>query len=758
MAPQIDCLLLVAAGLVLFSASSSPAPMPSSGDPPVPTGLLTNLLTNPQKTVLTDPAPSFGWIVPTTRQGDVQTAFRILVASDREQLLEGRADMWDSGEVKTSRSLHVKYAGRPLSPDSSYWWTVRTWNADGRPTGYARPQQFHTGNFDRSGEKWPGESKWIRLPDESGEQRWTFEDRHPIAYHPQAPQRIVTRGDGVTFVDFGRAAFSSLRLELAWNPPPGEPQETRIEIAVGEKSKGDGLDPQPGGGVIYRKYPLTIRSGTHSYAIEFPRFVPKYPHSQPMPAHMPEVVPFRYCEVLPGKEAVGVKSAAQLALWSEFDDQAAAFHSSSPALDAVYDLCRYSLKVNTFNGDYASSERERMMYEADTHIQQMGHYAVDREFAIARYSAANMLHHASWPTEWISHNLFMAWADYLHTGDKSFLVRHYDTLKPKTLTALAGPDGLISTRTGLQTPEFLKSIHGVPLKDIVDWPTTEADGYEFREYNTVVNAFYYRSLVLMAEIARVVGRDDDAEEYSDRAENVRTAFRKAFFDPVRGLYTDGIGSTKTSFHANLFPLAFGLVPEEFRPGVIAHIKSRNMACGVYPAQYLLEALYDNDEPDAGFALLTSESDRGWLNMIRMGSTVTTEAWDMKYKQNIGWTHAWSASPAHIIPRKIMGIEPLEPGFGKVRIRPQLGPLTEASVKLPTIRGDILLQVVNRPQEPYRLDLTLPANVTGEIVLPAFGGEDAKVTVDGKPVEVRREGNRLVLPPVGSGRHEVVAGR
>ena len=55
----------------------------------------------------------------------------------------------------------------------------------------------------------------------------------------------------------------------------------------------------------------------------------------------------------------------------------------------VLNDCKY------YNGDYANSQRERMMYEADCYIQQMSHYSVDREFAIGRYSLENrsiMLH------------------------------------------------------------------------------------------------------------------------------------------------------------------------------------------------------------------------------------------------------------------------------------------------------------------------------------------------------------------------------
>lgn len=715
-----------------------------------PYGLLVNLLSKPERTVITDPSPRFSWIVP----GTSQSAFRILVASKSRWLAEGRADLWDSGRVESVHSLHIPHGGSPLRCGQTVWWTVRTWDVEGIASDYAAPQCFHIGRTDHSGDRWPGESQWVRIADADGSTAWTLEDRHPISYHPHPPVRTVIRPDGVTFLDFGRAAFSSLRLTLTWNPPVDASQTSQIEIAVGEKADSDHIDSLPGGGVIFRRYPLELRAGTHTYDVSFPRFVPKYPHSQAMPDHMPEVVPFRYGEAIPGKLSVDVAGAEQRALWYEFNEEAASFRSSSPDLDAVYELCRYSLKANTFNGDYASSERERMMYEADTFIQQMGHYAVDREFAIARYSIENMLYHGSWPTEWIPHCLLMAWADYMHTGDTTLLTRHYETLKPKTLAALAGEDGLISTRTGLQTPEFLASIHAPPLRDIVDWPTHMADDFDFRNFNTVVNAFHYQSLVLMARIAGVLGRDDDRSSYANRATMVRHSFQAAFFDPEASLYRDGTGSTHHSFHANLFALAFDLAQPDHKPALLAWLKSRGMACGVYPAHYVLETFYDNDAEEHALDLLTSTSDRVWLNMLRMGSTVTTEAWDMKYKHNISWSHAWSSSPAHIIPRKLMGIEPAEPGFGRVTIRPRLGSLEDASVKLPTIRGDILLSVVNRPSEPYALDLTLPGNVMASVILPAFTTRDDIVSVNGQSVQAARDANNLILSEIGPGCHRI----
>ena len=722
-----------------------------------PSGLLCNLLVQPEKSLITESQPDFGWIVNSKVNNDVQTAYQILLASSPDLLTKGRGDLWDTGKVVSTQSINILYGGKPLSPMSSYWWCVRTWNKDGAESAFSAAQMFRTGEFNRPGKKWPAESRWVEIPDDQGGMRWTFENRPPVNFHPQPATRVLTRPDGVWFLDFGKAAFATLQATIDWKPAGSAAAEHIIQVAVGEKAKGNAVDPKPGGGIIYQKIPLKIRPGKHTYTLEVPRFKPHYPHSQAMPVMLPDVIPFRYCELMPGTEKITVEKPGQLALWVDFDDSAAAFSSSNQALDDVYDLCKYSIKVNTFNGDYAASQRERMMYEADSYIHQMSHYATDRSFATARYSSENMIFHASWPTEWISHSIFMAWADYLHTGNSRSMARYYDELKPKTLLALAGEDGLISTRNGRQTKEFLKSIHfnNQALKDIVDWPQSEADGYEFRDFNTVVNAFHYRSLVLMTEIARSLGKPAAALEYASRAERVKAAINASMLDAVRGIYIDGIGSSHASLHANLFPLAFGIVPPERRETVVDFIKSRGMACSVYPAIYLLEALYDSGEEQAALDLMTATHDRGWLHMLRAGSTVTTEAWDVKYKNNSGWTHAWSASPAQILPRKLLGIEPVEPGFGKVRIQPRPGNLSHAKTRLPTIRGTIDAAFSQPGDGSFHLDVTLPANMSAEISLPIQGDARQYLTVDGKPVDAKITGGRIVLGHLGSGNHRIV---
>ena len=135
---------------------------------------------------------------------------------------------------------------------------------------------------------------------------------------------------------------------------------------------------------------------------------------------------------------------------------------------------------------------------------------------------------------------------------------------------------------------------------------------------------------------------------------------------------DGEGATHASLHANMLPLAFGLVPEAERGRVARFVVSRGMACSVYGAQYLLEALFEADQDDTAIHLMTRDEPRSWVNMMKAGSTITLEAWDIMYKPNLDWNHAWGAVPVNIIPRYVMGVRPLEAGFGKTLIRPQVG--------------------------------------------------------------------------------------
>jgi len=443
-----------------------------------------------------------------------------------------------------------------------------------------------------------------------------------------------------------------------------------------------------------------------------------------------------------------------------FDEKASFFKSPNSILNAVWELCKYTIKATSFCGIYVDGDRERIPYEADAYINQLGHYCVDREYTLARYTLEYLIQHPTWPTEWQFHSIMMAWADYMYTGETQALATFYDDLCVKTLIELAREDGLISTESSQCTEEFERKLHiyhprytfSHGLRDLVDWPAGERDGHEMLPINTVVNAFHYRALVLMSRIASVLGRDEDQKRFAKQAARVKEAINRLLFDRERGVYVDGEGSRHASLHSNMFTLAFGLVPEWQRERVVSLVKSRGMACSVYAVQYLLEALYLNGEDRYALELLTAQHDRSWWNMIQVGSTITLEAWDWKYKNNLDWNHAWGAAPANIIPRFLMGIRPLKPGFSKILIQPRPGTLESAEMKLPTIRGSVVVRFENYSKRPFILEVEIPEETTARIDIPQLAHADTNVVVDGRLVQGMLNGKFVTIDKLGPGHH------
>ena len=86
--------------------------------------------------------PRFGWTLQAggNARGANQSAYRIQVSTQRG----GRADLWDSGEVRSSQSFDVTYTGLPLRARTRYFWRVQLWDADRHLSQWSEPAWFET--------------------------------------------------------------------------------------------------------------------------------------------------------------------------------------------------------------------------------------------------------------------------------------------------------------------------------------------------------------------------------------------------------------------------------------------------------------------------------------------------------------------------------------------------------------------------------------------------------------------------------------
>lgn len=684
--------------------------------------------------------PSFGWIVNDAHHDVLQAAYQVLLADNPASLGKNEGNVWDSGKVNSDNSVSVHYSGKALQPDMVYYWKVKVWNNYGEESPYSEVKAFLTGSS------------------LSADGRSAYPLQKTVSY----PVKYKKTGDRSCLADFGKDAFGQLSLSLYGAIGTTD----SVTVCMGELLDGNSVSRNPGGTLRFKEYKLKLLEGWNTYRIKnLPDKRNTGPQAVKMPDYVGEVLPFRYCELKNYTGEVSEKTFLREAVHYWFNDETSSFSCSDSVLNRVWDLCKYSIKATSFTGLYIDGDRERIPYEADALINQLGHYSVDREFSIARNTHEYLLLHPTWPTEWHLQSVQMAWFDYMYTGNKASIEKYYDVLAAKTLKSMADPaTGLICVREDKQTPDFLQSVNMTngKLRDIVDWPQKgilglgkkeggEVDGFIFKDVNTVVNAFHYRSLVVMQHLAETLGKTADAKQFALDAAKVKASFNKLFFDKKRGIYVDGIGTDHASQHSNFFALAFGLVPETKKSKVLEFIGSRGMACSVYGSQFLLDALYDAGDAEQGLQFLASTAERSWYNMLRVGSTITMEAWDNKYKPNTDWNHAWGAAPANLIPRKLFGIEPLESGFRKFQIKPQPDELSQAQISVPTVRGQVQVSW-RKMTSGMEYNLTIPANSEADIYLPAQ--KSATITGWAKTGKIPFENGFYILKNVGSGTYQL----
>lgn len=531
-------------------------------------------------------------------------------------------------------------------------------------------------------------------------------------------------------IDFGKAFFGTVQLSSTRG------QVDSLVIHLGEKLNDENrIDRDPGGTIRYQKVVLTNLPANQKIKV---KLTPDKRNSTGAAILLPDsigvVMPFRYCEIenlkIPFKEL----SIRQRALHNKFNDNASSFSSSNKILDSIWQLCKHTIKATSFTGLYVDGDRERIPYEADAYINQLSHYSVDSLYNMARRTNAYFIENPTWPTEWLLHTVPMFYTDYMYTGDLKPLQDHYENLKLKTLMDLEREDGLISSSSPHLNKELIEKLGfkkpDTKIKDIIDWPPAqkdtgwklataegERDGYEIVPVNTVVNSFYYYNLKLMAEIACFLDKNEDAILFKKKANTVKETINTKLFNKEKGYYIDGEGSAHSSLHANMMPLAFGLVPKEHITSVTDFIKTRGMACSVYGAQYLLEGLYLSNEAQYALDLITeTKGDRTWWNMIQVGATMTMEAWDVKYKPNADWNHAWGTPPLNITTRYMWGIKPKTPGFKVAEIQPQLANLMYSNIKVPTKHGAIIANF-KKDKNNRHYTIEIPDNMSAEFTVP-----------------------------------------
>ena len=485
----------------------------------------------------------------------------------------------------------------------------------------------------------------------------------------ERPVSITTNENHCILVDFGRDAYGWLEFV--------SPVAGGYHLAIGEIVRDGSVWAAPlKSNIRYHRLEGRTTPGVFRVPLPVDRRNTSVDEGAILtPAQIGTIMPFRAVELAYGPfDAITRDSVRRVTVRYGYDLGESSFRCSDARLERVWDFLKHTVAASTAFGLFVDGDRERLPYEGDSFATQLASYAAFSDTEIVRATFEHLMEHPTWPTEGRYCMPLMAWHDWWRTGRTDLAAKWYDRLVAEKLRGeKRREDGLVVTGT---------------WKDLTDWPKCERDGFDFREVNAVVNAWYYRALMAMRDLAEALGRKVDAGTFASEAENVRAAFGRAFFDAAAGLYVDGEGSFHSSLHANALALAFGLVPEERRGRVADFLERKSMRCSPYFMLYVLEALRSCGREKAVFDALLAEGDRSWLGMLDFGATMGMEAWNLKVKPNLDVNHSWVAIPLHFIARWVLGVNPTGPGWTDFTVTPHLGPLDWAEGDVPTPGGVI----------------------------------------------------------------------
>lgn len=170
-------------------------------------GLRCEFMINPQGVTQSNPALS--WMIEDGRRGAGQTAYQVQVASSLEDLLNGKATLWDSKKVHSEQSHLVRYEGKNLTSLSRVWWRVKYWDQDGKESEWSEAAWWITGFF--ASDEFQGE--WIGaieqfLPEGEAELQWVKDATIPEAFQ-WVPEQYQKAGNAEVI------KFTEEQLKLA---------------------------------------------------------------------------------------------------------------------------------------------------------------------------------------------------------------------------------------------------------------------------------------------------------------------------------------------------------------------------------------------------------------------------------------------------------------------------------------------------------------------------------------------------------------
>ncbi|MBO5338426.1 MAG: hypothetical protein J6A96_01850 [Clostridia bacterium] len=392
---------------------------------------------------------------------------------------------------------------------------------------------------------------------------------------------------------------------------------------------------------------------------------------------------------------------------------------SDGELNDLMAVCRHTLKYcRQLHHLDSPKHSEPLACVGDYYIEMLMTQFSYGDFRLCRFDleriartmvdADGRLFHTTYSLIWVN----MIYEYYMITGDKSLL----EACKAALDLLLKRFDGYIGENGLIETP---------PDYMFVDWlfPDNISTHHPPKALGQgCLNMFYFGALNSAEKIYTILGFSEMAKVQGIKANALKKSILTYLYDKEKGLFFEGL-NTKTPDnmlwqylpqnvekryyrrHTNILGCYFGIFDKSKCQELLETIYNDSSLGEVQPyfMHFWLDAIYRNGLSKK-YTLPLLEL---WKKSIKECPKGLVEGFylpEPTYK--FDHSHAWGGTPLYSLPMALCGLEILEPGYKKIKLKPQLLDLDFAKIEIPTPYGIILVDINKNGAK-----ITAPSEIT-----------------------------------------------
>lgn len=315
---------------------------------------------------------------------------------------------------------------------------------------------------------------------------------------------------------------------------------------------------------------------------------------------------------------------------------------------------------------------------------------------------------------WESAGIIIPWEMYQQYGDVRIVEENYEAMKK-----------YIAYIKDLYDHQKYKH-----MMFLGDWLATDMS----TDQNLIWLCHYAYDVKLVEKMARILGRNGDAENYQTTFESLKAIFNQTFFNTEIGRTVTEAGVENDTQCSYALPLAFELFTEGNKLKAARRLDEKTreldyaLTTGFIGTGLINPVLTDAGYADTAYRLVQQTQYPSWLYSITQGATSIWERWNSVTKEagfggnnsmnsfnhySLGAIGAWMYS-------HVLGIKRREdtPGFAKFVIRPYITGLDYAKGSYDCIYGSIKSQWI-RVDNHIHFEVDIPANTEAMLYLPGM---------------------------------------